>query len=500
MTFADLPVLLPLIIIGYSAIVVLVAGAFWKSHSAMGALTLISLAAGFLAILAAIPAVPRQVTPLLYFDRAALFYSGLFFLGGFAITLFAHDYLKESSERFYALLLLAVLGMGVLVASNHFVSFFIGLETLSVSLYGLIGYTLKRSTSLEASLKYLVLAGAALAFLLFGLALLYFEFGSMEFATLAARLQEEGLHFPSVALLALALILVGFFFKLAVVPFHTWAPDVYQGAPAPISALVATGSKAAMFALLLRFLSFVRLEEHAPLFFVLQILAISTMFAGNLLALLQRNLKRLLAYSSIAHIGYLLIPLLAGGEQGTSSIAFYFVSYFITTIGAFGVISALSARGGEVEELESYRGLGLRRPWLGAALALMMLSLAGIPPTIGFMAKFYVFAAAARSGLWLLLVIGLLNSGLAAYYYLRVLIALYSSPEKEDAAWPRVGAASGIGLALLSALIIIFGLYPTPLISQAEKTSSAAGARQETRVAGGHSDRVQSLVDRGKEE
>jgi NADH-quinone oxidoreductase subunit N len=496
MTAPDLLVLLPAIITGYGAVVVLLAGAYWRNHSGVALLSLAVLAGAFLSIFAALPLAPRQVTPLLHVDAFALCYMGLFLLGAFGIAIFSHDYLRwarAGSEKYYGLLLLATLGMLVLAASSHFVSFFLALETLSVSLYALIGYALRRPTSLEASLKYLVLAGVALAFLLFGMALIYSQSGTMDFERLGRSLPPAPLGSSGLTALlplGLGLILVGFGFKLAAVPFHTWAPDVYQGAPAPVSALVATGSKAAMFALLIRFASVAALRERASSLLLLEVLAILTMFGGNLLALLQHNIKRLLAYSSIAHMGYLLIPLLAGGAEAVSSIGFYFASYFIATIGAFGVISVLSAQGSELENLEDYRGLGSRRPGLAAVLGLTMLSLAGIPLTVGFIAKLYIFAAAARAGLWFLLVIGLLNSGLAAYYYLRVLAALYLLPptaagEGERAATPSVGwpsvqvglpagrvVGSAIGLAVLALLTILFGIYPTPLIAVAQHTSA----------------------------
>jgi NADH-quinone oxidoreductase subunit N len=471
MTARDLLALLPLICLAYGAVAVMVVGAFWRSHAGIAGLTLASLAAALLVSGQAFALAPRQVTPLLRVDVFALSYLVLFVLGAAALTAFSWDYLAgipQGRERFYCLLLLAVAGMGVLAASTHFASFFLGLETLSVSLYGLIGFTLRRPASLEGSLKYLVLAGVSLSFLLLGMALVYFQFGTMEFAALAERLGRSG-DPPYLVLLGLGLILVGFGFKLALVPFHTWAPDVYQGAPAPVSALVATGSKAALLAVLVRFAP-VLMGAHsgAPL---LEVLAIITMFGGNLLALFQGNLKRLLAYSSIAHMGYLLIPLLAGGAAGVASIWFYFVSYFITTIGAFGVISALSAGPEEVAELEQYRGLGFRRPWIGAVLGLMMLSLAGIPLTVGFMAKLYIFAAAARSGLWLLLVVGVVNSGMAAYYYLRVLSILYSQPGEAEERLPRVRPASGVVLVALSVLVVLLGIVPGALMSRAQAIS-----------------------------
>jgi NADH-quinone oxidoreductase subunit N len=472
-TSTDFIALLPLIITAYGALVVLLAGVFWRSHRGVLLLTLITLAGAFVSVFAVRPLAPRQVTPVLRVDEFALFYAGLFLLGGFAVAVFSHDYLvdRRGREKYYALLLLAVLGTLVLVSSAHFLSFLAGLETLSVSLYGLIGYTVRRPASLEASLKYLVLAGVAVAFLLLGTALLYSEFGTMSFSGLGAAWETAGAGLSDLVPLGLALMLVGFGFKLAVVPFHTWAPDVYQGAPAPVSGLVATISKAAMLALLLRLTWAFGLRERPATFAALEVLAIITMFGGNLLALLQNNIKRLIAYSSIAHMGYLLIPLLAGGPAGLSSVGFYFVAYFATTLGAFGIISALSAAGAELEELEDYRGLGLQRPWLGAALALMMLSLAGVPLTVGFMAKFYIFSAAAHAGLWLLLIVGVLNSGLAAYYYLRVLAALYLRPAEEGAGWLSPRPASAITLALLALLVLLFGVYPNPLIALAQHGS-----------------------------
>ncbi len=475
MSSVDLVALLPLICLAYGAVAVMVVGAFWRSHAAVLAITFATLAAALAATGPALASAPRQVTPLLVVDSSALAYLALFVLGAATLTAFSWDYLAgipQGRERYYALLLLAVVGMGVLAASTHFASFFLGLETLSVSLYGLIGFTLRRPASLEGSVKYLVLAGVSVSFLLLGIALIYFQCGTMEIALFAERLAlDRGV--PYLALMGLGLVVVGFGFKLALVPFHTWAPDVYQGAPAPVSALVATGSKAAVFALLVRLAVLVGAGPHgyAPLQELLTLLAIVTMFGGNLLALFQSNLKRLLAYSSIAHMGYLLIPLLAGGPAGVASIWFYFVSYFITTIGAFGVVSALATPEGEQGDLEAYRGLGYQRPWMGAALGLMMLSLAGIPLTVGFMAKLYIFAAAARSGLWVLLVVGLVNSGMAAYYYLRVLGALYSRPGEAVVARPRVRPASGSVLVALGVLTVLLGLLPGALMSRAQDAS-----------------------------
>lgn len=478
MTYTDFIALLPLLITGYAGALVMAIVAFWRSNTAAFILTLITFAAAFASVFFALSYAPRAVTPLIEIDRFSLFFTGLILFGAFLITLLCPSYLKtheKRSEAFYVLLMMAVLGMISIAVSSHFVSFFLGLETVSVSLYGLIGYTRNYRLSIEGAVKYLVLAASSSAFLLFGIALIYSDFGTMDFRQLAPLMTGGDLSL--ISLLGTALILVGFGFKLALAPFHMWSPDVYQGAPAPVTALIATGSKGAVFALLLRFITIGDLTANSTLFLVISVLAIATMFVGNLLALLQRNVKRLLAYSSIAQIGYMLIPLLAGGALGPSSIAFYLTSYFATTIAAFGVIAVISASRamGDVEELEDYRGLALSHPILAAILSLALLSLTGIPLTSGFIAKFYIFSAAAQAGLWGLLIIGVINSGISAFYYLRVLVAMYTRSITEPEPLPTARPASAIALALSTAIIFIFGIYPVPLIRLAEAATRRLG-------------------------
>lgn len=478
MTYTDFLALLPLLITGYTGALVMVIVAFWRSNTAAFILTLLTFAAAFASVFIALPYAPRAVTPLIEIDRFSLFFTGLILLGAFLITLLCPSYLKtheKRSEAFYVLLMMGVLGMISIAASAHFVSFFLGLETVSIALYGLIGYTRNYRLSIEGAVKYLVLAASSSAFLLFGIALIYSDFGTMDFRQLAPLMTGADLSLTS--LLGTALILVGFGFKLAIAPFHMWSPDVYQGAPAPVTALIATGSKGAVFALLLRFVTIGGLTDNSTIFLVITVLASATMFVGNLLALLQRNVKRLLAYSSIAQIGYMLIPLLAGGALGASSIAFYLTSYFATTIAAFGVIAVISSSRamGDVEELEDYRGLALRHPILAAILSLALLSLTGIPLTSGFIAKFYIFSAAAQAGLWGLLIIGVINSGISAFYYLSVLIAMYTRSKTEPEPLPTARPASAIALALSTAIIFIFGVYPAPLIRLAEEATRQLG-------------------------
>mgnify|MGYP005837754401 CR=1 FL=1 len=477
MSSADFLALLPLLITAYVAAALMVLIAFWRSAAAAFWTSVIGFAASFAGIFFALRCSPRAVTPLLRVDAFSLYFTGLVLLGAILVALLARDYLPAHAKRgeaYYVLLMIAVLGMAGMASSSHFGSFFLALETATISLYGLIGYTRGVRPSLEAAIKYLVLAATSSAFLLFGIALIYSEFGTMDLRLLA-DLMPGGMSVASG--LGLAMLLAGFGFKLAVVPFHMWSPDVYQGAPAPTTALIATGSKGAVFALLLRFFVVGHLASEGRALLAVTVLAVTTVLVGNLLALLQTNLKRLLAYSSVAHVGYLLIPLLARRPDGPASIAFYLGSYFATAIAAFGVISALSRSRseGDVEDLSAFRGLAFQRPVLAAIFALCMLSLTGIPLTAGFIAKFYIFAAAIESGLWGLVIVGVVGSGISAFYYLRVLGALYARPDADPTPTPSVPTSTAAALAICTAAIIILGVYPTPLIRLAEAAARAVG-------------------------
>lgn len=459
MTPSDLVTLLPVFILALTIVGVLLTLTCHRNHRITATLTVIGLALAGLAVLPA-PASPH-VMKLLVMDGIARFFMGLIIAATAAVALLAVGYLPrldEPPEEFYLLLLLATLGSCVLVASTHFVSFFLGLELLSVSLYALIAYPRGQKGSLEAGFKYLVLAATSAAFLLFGLALIYAEAGSMEFAHLSTS--------PTLMVLAgVGLVIVGVGFKLALVPFHWWTPDVYEGAPAPVTAYVATVSKGAIFALLLRFFSQAPLENSRALVVVFWIIAIGSMVAGNLLALLQNNVKRILAYSSIAHLGYLLVAFLANGELRLTAVAYYFVAYFVTMLGAFGVVTVLTGPAGEPGMIADYRGLFWRRPWLAGIFTAMLLSLAGIPLTAGFVGKFLLVAAGVGAGLWPLLATLVITSVIGLFYYLRIVVVLYETPEQPAAATPPL---SKIGLAVLAALTLLLvglGVYPTPLVT-----------------------------------
>lgn len=477
-TGTDLIALLPILVIAYAGVALMVITTFERINRAAFWLALGTFAAAFGSIFISRTYVPLSVTPLISLNNYTLYFDGLILLNGLMVTAFCRDNIPSQTttrrEPFYVLLLFAILGMLIVVSSGHFVSFFLGYEILSVSLYALIGYTRKNPASLEAAIKYLILAAVASAFLLFGIALIYSEFGTMEFAKLVPMFSVGG--FSNVVYLGMALTIVGFGFKLSIVPFHMWTPDIYQAAPVPVTMLIASGSKAALFALLLRLVESAGLAHHVKAFVPVAVMSVATMFVGNLLALLQNNVKRLLAYSSIAQVGYMLIALAAGTLSRASSIAFYLVSYVFTTIVAFGTISELSHTGElhNAEYLPDYRGLYVRHPYLAAAFTLSLLSLTGIPLTSGFFAKLFVFSAAAESRLWWLLVLGVLNSGMSAFYYLRVIFTIYDTSDSTVVAG-RAGLAGAIALGVSSFVVVLYGIYPIPLLRLGENAMRALG-------------------------
>jgi len=472
MNSAAILVLMPLIILAGGIILLLLIIALQRSHLLSFIFSALVLVVGFCSLFFIVDLVPQVMTPMVIIDSYALFYIGLILAASLVIVLLSYDYLKQQEgeqEEYYLLVLMAALGSAVLVISQHFITLFLGLEILSVSLYVLISYLYRREQSIEAGVKYLVLAASSSAFLLFGMALIYNATGTMEFVPLSQRLAmpESG---TLLVFAGIAMMLVGIGFKLAIVPFHMWTPDVYQGAPAPVTAFIASISKGGMFALILRFFITFDIYRFKHLLLIFTIIAIASMFFGNLLALRQQNVKRILAYSSIAHLGYLLVAFLAGGRYAIPAATFYLVAYFVTTIGAFGIITVLSGKEREAEDLLDYHGLYWRHPWLAAIFTTTLFSLSGIPLTAGFVGKFYVLVAGVNSSLWLLVVVLVINSAIGLYYYLRIVVAMFTpaaaeSMEKQVMVInPAVSLLGGIVLAIMMLLLIGFGVYPFQLI------------------------------------
>ncbi len=476
MKAGDLLTISPLIALTLTSVVVMLAAAFRRSHALALWITLCGLATTFGLLFVSAARAARVVTPLIAMDAYALFFIGLITLTTAAVALLSWSYLSHlrvHPEEYYVLLLTATLGSAVLVAATHFASFFLGLEILSVSLYALIIYPVHREAVVEAAIKYLVLAGATSAFLVFGMALVYAETGTMTAAGVAG-LVEKGLGGEVVVTTGLVMLLVGVGFKLALVPFHMWTPDVYQGAPAPVAAYVATVSKGAVFALLLRFLLPLSGDQSSTLFLAVSAVAIASMLAGNLLALRQDNVKRMLAYSSIAHLGYLLVAFLATGERAGVAVGFYLVAYVATTLAAFGVVTVLSPADRDADQIADYRGLGARRPGVAVVFAVALFSLAGLPLTVGFIGKFTIITAGAGSALWALVIVLVLGSTIGLYYYTRLLVAMYvRRPEDATMMGAATGGATGVAvLAALTGFLLVFGVYPAPLLRLVEHAVS----------------------------
>jgi NADH-quinone oxidoreductase subunit N len=462
--------IVPLILLAATAVGVMLSIAVRRNLLVSAVMTFAGLVAAFATLPIVAAQSDRQATPLLLMDNFALFYIGLLLATGLALVLLSYRYLRThygNQEEYWILLVLATLGSAVLVASVHFASFFLGLEILSISLYSLIGYNRVSEVGVEAAVKYLVLAAASTAFLLFGMALVYGQIGSMEFAQIASArgALDDGQHVFFIA--GLGLMVVGIGYKLAVVPFHMWAPDVYQGASAPVTTLIATVSKGGMFALLLRLFTQIDFRTDDSLFWVFSVVAIASMLAGNLLALLQNNVKRILAYSSIAHFGYLLVAFVASGDLRVTAVTFYLIAYFVATVGAFGVITVLSHIDRDADHIDDFRGLFWSRPVLASIFAGMLLSLAGIPLTGGFVGKFYLVAAGAQSSLWALIIILVATSVIGLFYYIRIIVAMYLHSPEEGRPAATTGFASsteGVVLVASSALALFLGIYPAALV------------------------------------
>jgi NADH-quinone oxidoreductase subunit N len=466
--------MLPLLIVGLTVVVVMLSIAWRRDHFINATLTVIGLNLALLSLYFVGQVGPVDITPLMRVDGYAMLYTGLVIIASLATSTFAYPWLNgypDNREEFYLLVLIATMGGILLASANHLASLFLGIELISLPLFGLIGYAYRQKRSLEASIKYMLLSAAASSFLLFGMALLYAESGSLSFAGLGKSLSDSVIHQPLI-LAGLGMMIVGLGFKLSLVPFHLWTPDVYQGAPAPVSTFLATASKIAIFAVVMRLFLYAPAADSEAVRLVLSIIAVASILIGNLMAISQTNIKRLLGYSSIAHLGYLLIALVAvqTHQLALETVGVYLAGYLFSSLGAFGVISLMSSpyKGPDAESLFSYRGLFWHKPILSAVMTVMMLSLAGIPMTLGFIGKFFVVAMGVSANLWWLTGVVVLGSAIGLYYYLRVTVSLFlSPPEKLVRDTPNNWALTAGGVVvLISAILVLFlGIYPQPLIA-----------------------------------
>jgi NADH-quinone oxidoreductase subunit N len=473
MTLNEILSILPLIIPSVAIVVLMLLISFIRNHFLTVALTLISLSASLIAVLFCCEQQSQQITQLLVIDGYACFYMGLIYVTTMLVCALSYGYIKHQKtirEEYYLFLLTTALGCAVLVSSSHLASLFIGLELLSLSLYVLISYT-GTKLKIEAGIKYFVMTAVSVAFLLFGMSLIYAATGSMKFSEISKFALDSTTANFFLYLAGTGMILVGIFFKLALVPFHFWIADVFEGASAPVAGFLGTASKGAVFAALMRYFFSIDIPGHDSLYFVLAAVAVASMFFGNLTALLQKNLKRILAYSSVAHFGYLLVILIAGGSTGIAASIFYLTAYFITTLTAFGVITFLSKEQRDLDAVEDYKGLVFTHPFHAILLTFAMLSLTGIPLTAGFIAKFYLITAGANAKLWALLIILIINSVIGLFYYLRIIIFLYSESSIKNTTenegklmCPSFSWIGAFGLVILLFFLIYLGIAPGPLV------------------------------------
>jgi NADH-quinone oxidoreductase subunit N len=392
----------------------------------------------------------------------------VFCLIGLFTVLFSPAYLKRTSIRlgeYYSLLVMCVFGMMVMVSAANLLLFFIGLEIMSIALYVLTALHRADARSVEAGMKYLILGAFSSAFLLYGIALIFAVVGSIEYSNITAYFLSGPTMGP-LTIIAVALMLTGFAFKIAAVPFHFWSPDVYEGAPTTITGFMSTGPKAAAFVVLIRVFGVALhpIADHWTV--ILTWVAVATMTVGNILALKQTSIKRMLAYSSVAHAGYLLVGIVAGTHAAFAATGYYLAAYALMNLGAFAVIILMNQREGTDGEyrFDALRGMGFERPLLGVTMTIFMLSLTGMPPTAGFFGKLYVFSAAIEQGHIVLAVIGLLNSAVAAYYYLRIITLLYMSKAEGPVAVPQPMSYS-VALVISSILILLVGMFPEQVLS-----------------------------------
>ena len=397
----------------------------------------------------------------------AAYFDILFSIGGLLTILTSRQYLQRENiehDEFYSLVLFAVAGMMLIAHSNHLLILFIGIEVMSVSFYILSGYMRNNAKSVESSLKYFLLGAFATGFLVYGIALIYGSTGSMDYNQIALNINNNALNFPALLPVGVALIVIGLSFKAAAFPFHQWAPDVYQGAPTIVTAFMSTAGKAAAFAAFIPIVTVLMPSAPVKLQMIFAVMSAATMLIGNISALAQSNIKRMLAFSSVAHAGYIMMGLVSGSQYGYSGIVFYLTAYMFMQIGSFIIVAILERNGEKYLELSDYAGLSKRHPVLAAFMTIFMFSLAGIPPFAGFFGKYFLFTAAIDAGfLWLTLV-GVLSSIISVYFYIGLIVKMYFTEPEGQREDNEVGM-SALSLIITIAGVIVLGILPSGILS-----------------------------------
>jgi NADH-quinone oxidoreductase subunit N len=475
----DLLTIFPHVILAAGTVIVLIATSVFRRQAAVLFLAGLTLTCSLLSLGGIVPRLPAPCTGLFFFDGISAFSSGLVLFAALCTIILANPYLKRQTlpaGEFAVLLMLTTLGGLVLIASSHFASLILGVELVGIPLVAMSAYNRHRPRGIEAGFKYLVLSGVSSGFLLFGIALLYAGSGSLLFGPAVASFRNLSAQTP-VHHLGVALLIAGLGFKLGLVPFHVWIPDVYEGAPAPVTIVAATVSKAAVITVLLRLFPPSVIENDHYLFILFAAVAIASMTLGNLLALGQTSIKRMLAYSTIAHNGYLLVAFLSGGPLAQTAILLYLFFTVVTSLAAFGVVSLLSGEKTDADDLDGYTGLAWRKPGIALVLSAAVLSLLGIPLFAGFIVKFSLVAAGMAS-MHLVPVLALvINTGVSAYYYLRVIMTMYSGPygAQDTMQWPadhRLPIFGVVVVALQAVLLVGVGTAPQFLLRLIERLLS----------------------------
>jgi NADH-quinone oxidoreductase subunit N len=464
---------LPEIVLAIFGMIVMVLDPFIEDRHNQKALGILALAGSLTALVATL--FQSQYPGLGFWnmvqvDSFSVFFHFLIAAITAVVILTSFEYMKVQRLRageYYALVLFGALGMSLMSSAVELVLIFIALEISSISTYILAGFRQRAAISSESSLKYFLLGSFATAFFLYGVALMFGATGSTSITVIADALHSRDI--PVLAYVGVALMFVGLGFKVAAAPFHVWTPDVYEGAPAPVVGFMSTGPKAAVFAVLLR----IMFQANAPgRLWLIWVVAALSMTLGNISALVQDNVKRLLAYSSIAQAGYILLAFAALPNNGIPSAMFYTAAYAAMNVGAFAVISHIAGEGERYVTLEDYEGLGRRSPLLAAILTIFLLSLIGIPITGGFFAKFYVFSAALQANLVGLVIIGVLNSAVASYYYLRLIVVMYMREAREEVPVSPIPVGLGAALAISLVATIYLGILPGRLLDYAARTAA----------------------------
>jgi NADH-quinone oxidoreductase subunit N len=469
---SDFYYLLPELVLTCGALLVLVADVLLPRGSRVLVWVALGVLGATLASLAPFTGTEIEIANgLIAVDRFALFFKAVFLLAAILTVLMSVRYLEiegVSPGEYYFLILCSTLGMMIMAGGIDLITSFIGLETMAVSFYILAGFIKPNQRSNEAAVKYFLLGAFSLGILLYGMSLLYGLSGTTNLRAMAAVL--AGQEQDPLLMLAVILVVAGFGFKIAAVPFHMWAPDVYEGAPTPVTAFLSVGSKAASFAMLLRICIEGLPSMSADWRLMFEVLAIVTMTVGNVAALTQSNLKRMLAYSSIAHAGYLLIGLVAGTSKGIEAMLLYLFVYAFMQLGAFAIIVMMRRQDLVGDELKDLSGLHVRHPFAAFAMLLFMLSLGGIPPTAGFMGKMWLFGAAIDAGYVWLAVIGVLNSAISLYYYVRVVVFMYFRQETSGSE-PTMSPMLACTVAVAVAATIVLGVYPRHVFEMAQASA-----------------------------